>query len=149
VAGGGEPVATSGRDADRPQPVAVPRAAEPQPEAPAIAAPQPSAASIAAPAVPTSQPSQQSVPPPAPPQTRAVPIDTRPPAQASLAIAPAASVPLAPVPAAAADSDEANVKAALQRYRTAFEGLDARLARAVYPAVNEAALARAFAGIES
>jgi len=41
------------------------------------------------------------------------------------------------------------VKQALQRYRTAYEGLDARSARAVWPAVNEAALARAFDGLES
>jgi hypothetical protein len=37
----------------------------------------------------------------------------------------------------------------LQRYRTAYEGLDARSARAVWPAVNETALARAFDGLAS
>jgi hypothetical protein len=45
--------------------------------------------------------------------------------------------------------DEALVKQVLQRYRTAYEGLDARSARAVWPAVNESALARAFDGLES
>ena len=64
-------------------------------------------------------------------------------------MSPAASVPFLPVARALADSDEAQVTAALQRYRVAYEGLDARRARAVYPAVNEAALARAFASIES
>jgi hypothetical protein len=41
------------------------------------------------------------------------------------------------------------VQQALQRYRTAYDGLDARSARDVWPAVNEAALARAFDGLES
>lgn len=37
----------------------------------------------------------------------------------------------------------------LQRYRNAYEGLDAHSARAVWPTVNESALARAFDGLES
>jgi len=41
------------------------------------------------------------------------------------------------------------VKQALQRYRNAYDGLDAQSAQAVYPAVNQAALARAFDGLES
>ena len=41
------------------------------------------------------------------------------------------------------------IKQALQRYRSAYEGLDAQSAHAVWPAVNEAALARAFDGLES
>jgi len=41
------------------------------------------------------------------------------------------------------------VRQALQRYRTAYDGLDAQSAQAVYPAVNQAALARAFDGLES
>jgi hypothetical protein len=41
------------------------------------------------------------------------------------------------------------VKQTLQRYRVAYEGLDARKAQAVWPAVNQAALARAFDGLES
>ena len=45
--------------------------------------------------------------------------------------------------------DEGLVKQALQRYRTAYEGLDAHSARAVYPAVNQTALARAFDGLSS
>jgi tetratricopeptide (TPR) repeat protein len=46
-------------------------------------------------------------------------------------------------------NDELLVKQALQRYRAAYEGLDAGSARAVWPAVNEAALARAFNGLAS
>jgi hypothetical protein len=45
--------------------------------------------------------------------------------------------------------DHALVTRALQRYRKAYEGLDAQSAQAVWPAVNEAALARAFDGLES
>jgi hypothetical protein len=45
--------------------------------------------------------------------------------------------------------DELLVKQALQRYRVAYDGLDARLAQAVWPAVNQAALARAFDGLSS
>ena len=41
------------------------------------------------------------------------------------------------------------VKQVLQRYRTAYDGLDAQSAHAVWPAVNQAALARAFDGLES
>jgi hypothetical protein len=37
----------------------------------------------------------------------------------------------------------------LQRYRTAYDGLDARSAQAVWPAVNQVALARAFDGLLS
>jgi hypothetical protein len=45
--------------------------------------------------------------------------------------------------------DQALVTVALQRYRKAYEGLDAQSAHAVWPAVNQAALARAFDGLES
>ena len=45
--------------------------------------------------------------------------------------------------------DEVLVKQVLQRYRSAYQGLDARSAQAVWPAVNQPALARAFDGLES
>jgi len=56
------------------------------------------------------------------------------------AVSPAAS----PVP-----GDDERVKSVLQRYRSAFERLDAHSAAAVWPAVNENALARAFDGLHS
>jgi len=66
------------------------------------------------------------------------------------ASAPAIVPASAPVPPIPAPSDEGNlVKQTLQRYRSAYEGLDARSAQAVWPAVNEAALARAFDGLAS
>jgi tetratricopeptide (TPR) repeat protein len=51
-------------------------------------------------------------------------------------------------PAIAAD-DPALIRAALQRYRHAYNTLDARLAHATYPGVDEAALTRAFEGLRS
>ncbi|MBA3887587.1 MAG: hypothetical protein H0X67_17925 [Acidobacteria bacterium] len=43
----------------------------------------------------------------------------------------------------------ARVRAVLSRYEAAYTGLDAAAARAVWPAVNERALARAFDGLQS
>jgi hypothetical protein len=45
--------------------------------------------------------------------------------------------------------DSALIRDALQRYRHAYNALDARLAHAVYPGVDETALARAFEGLQS
>jgi len=67
--------------------------------------------------------------------------------QESTVIAPV-SAPIPP-PAAALADDDLLVKQTLQQYRTAYEGLDAQSAHAVWPAVNQAALARAFDGLES
>ena len=96
--------------------------------------------------------------PPAPPATVPVP-SPRAAAQEAALNAPAAPVevvtaaavtppPLPPMVEMTAD-DSLLVKQALQRYRVAYEGLDARSAQAVWPAVNQAALARAFDGLES
>lgn len=52
-------------------------------------------------------------------------------------------------PAADLPDDNVLVKQTLQRYRSAYEGLDAQSAQAVWPAVNQPALARAFDGLES
>jgi hypothetical protein len=49
----------------------------------------------------------------------------------------------------ARSDDEQLVKDVLQRYRSAYEELDARRAQAVWPGVNEPALQRAFQGLES
>jgi hypothetical protein len=69
---------------------------------------------------------------------------------------PAAAPAPSPVPAAAptppsvdAPDDSGLVRRVLQRYRTAYDGLDARSAQAVWPAVNQVALARAFDGLLS
>jgi hypothetical protein len=46
-------------------------------------------------------------------------------------------------------NDEELVRQTLQQYRTAYDGLNARLAQSVYPSVNESALERAFGGLAS
>ena len=54
------------------------------------------------------------------------------------------------VPASVDSPDESQfVRQALQQYRSAYERLDAQSAQSVWPAVNGAALARAFDGLES
>jgi len=103
---------------------------------------------IDTPAAPAVPPPQQLVVAPGPLEER--------PAVAAVA-ASSAPTPPAPSPAAAGPvvpvipviNDERLVEQALQRYRRAYEGLDAQSAQAVYPAVNEAALARAFDGLVS
>lgn len=79
------------------------------------------------------------------------PVDPPPaavPAVAMAVLPPADSIP-PPPPVAAGPDDEQLVQRALQRYRTAYETLDARSAHAVWPAVNQSALERAFQGLES
>jgi hypothetical protein len=68
--------------------------------------------------------------------------------QEAMVVAPV-SAPIPPPVAAALSDDNLLVKQTLQQYRTAYEGLDAQSAHAVWPAVNQAALARAFDGLES
>jgi hypothetical protein len=81
--------------------------------------------------------------PPAAPVVRTVSLEESP------TLVPVATPALPPARAVAADDDNALVKETLQRYRSAYEGLNAQLAQTVWPAVNEAALARAFDGLES
>jgi hypothetical protein len=72
---------------------------------------------------------------------------SRPDLHEAPAAAPVAARTAAPL-ADLAD-DETLVTKVLHRYRTAYEGLDAESAQAVWPAVNQGALARAFNGLES
>jgi len=51
-----------------------------------------------------------------------------------------------PIPAA---DDPALIRDVLQRYRRAYNALDARLAHTVYPGVDEVALTHAFEGLRS
>jgi tetratricopeptide (TPR) repeat protein len=84
-----------------------------------------------------------------------VTVDPPPPARLADALSDTAD-PAAIVPASTTVSprperrdDDELIKQTLQRYRSAYEGLDAQSAHAVWPAVNEVALARAFDGLES
>ena len=88
-----------------------------------------------------------SAPAPATPPTPSIVSAIAPPSAAPPTAFPVSSPA---VPRAIDSADEVGlVKETLQRYRTAYDGLDARSAQAVYPAVNQAALARAFDGLES
>lgn len=66
-----------------------------------------------------------------------------------IAIEPPSARPAEVSPAPTAPSEADQIERALGQYRQAYERLDARGARAVWPGVNERALARAFAGLES
>lgn len=121
-----------------------------QPEVVTASLPVPSAAApsaLASPAPvsiqtpPIQRPSLEAAGPIAPVTSASLPVP--PPVPPPAAASATASV-VVPVP-----DDEVLVKQALQRYRSAYEGLDARSARVVWPAVNVEALARAFDGLES
>jgi hypothetical protein len=101
-------------------------------ESPPPVAEVPRPLSEAAPIAPPVAPAPPAVLPPAPPA----------PAPAPPAASPAP-------PARESVDDTALVNEALRRYRAAYDRLDAQSARAVWPAVNEAALARAFDGLQS
>ena len=97
---------------------------------------------------------------PLPPAARAVP-DVMPPPLPAASIAPQAvrqptPFPLQPPPPPAATAvvatrpqDESRVTNVLNAYARAYRDLDAGAARAVWPTVNERALARAFASLDS
>jgi hypothetical protein len=100
------------------------------PAAPAVAQPP-----VAVAEAPREVPAETFTPAPAPP----------PVSQPDVALASNTRAPAAPVRAA----DEELVRRALQHYRLAYESLDARSARTVWPGVNEEALQRAFDGLVS
>jgi hypothetical protein len=116
-------------------------------------APRPQREATAAPAIRSvSDEPPARVPEPPPPTIIATadgPIEV-PPASVPESVTPQPS-PFSATAAAAASTavDEQSVKQALQRYRSAYDRLDARLARSVWPTVNEAQLARAFDSLQS
>jgi hypothetical protein len=81
-----------------------------------------------------------SPPPPVVPAMRN--IDSSSPVESAYAPPPAPSAP-APV------DERARVRSVLSRYEAAYSGLDASAARAVWPGVNERALAQAFDALRS
>jgi hypothetical protein len=92
-----------------------------------------------------------------PPRVRAVDVArTIPEPPPAAPLPPPAAAPPSPAPAVAstpasvdAPDDSGLVRRVLQRYRRAYDGLDARSAREVWPGVNQVALARAFEGLQS
>lgn len=129
----------------------------PRPQLSAPAAPAPATQPAVTPAAYAETPPAQFpgllTPPPTAPAQPQVPAATPAFAPVSLSSV-AAAVPPPPLPAPVptaptGPTDETLVQQTLQRYRRAYEGLDAQSARAVWPAVNESALARAFDGLQS
>jgi hypothetical protein len=124
------------------------------PEPPRVPPPAPSPAPTPTP-TPVTTTAQQ--PPPVQPAVQPPPpsrgVQMLPPrpmpdvAAASASPTPAPAVVSALLVSSA--DDRALVDQALQRYRRAYNRLDARSAQSVYPAVNENALARAFGNLES
>jgi hypothetical protein len=106
--------------------------ATPAPAAPAVAQPP----VVAAAAPPREVSAEPLTPTPAPPP---------PASQPDVALASNTRAAAVSVRAA----DEELVRRALQHYRLAYESLDARSARTVWPGVNEEALQRAFDGLVS
>jgi len=145
VATADEPVATSGMMPAPPR--AVKTAAIPEVVAPAE---PPAVHTVAAAAImrPAAEPiADLSAPAPAAPQAAPPPIVAPPrPVQDSTVAAP---VTLPMPPKVESVDQSAMVRQTLQRYRSAYDGLDASSAHAVWPAVNQVALARAFEGLES
>ena len=103
-------------------------------------------------APPARPPAEPQAPAPPETETEVVDVPVRPVVHESNIVAPiaAAVAPSVVAPTATRLLDEEMlVRQALQRYRSAYDGLDAQSAQAVWPAVNQAALARAFDGLES
>jgi len=90
-----------------------------------------------------------------PPVTTSGPVPAAAPPPSAVAAEPPAMPPTIPasrevaLPPAPQVDEDALIRRTLQQYRTAYDGLDAQSAQAVWPAVNERALARAFDGLES
>ena len=132
-------------------PAPIPAASPTERRVSELAAPPPAVQAVAT----STPPTQRPVPdggPIAPVGAATVPSPIPPPSAPAASAAPAPVVntaAAAAVPTVPTVDDEALVKQVLQRYRTAYEGLDARSARAVWPAVNEDALSRAFNALQS
>jgi hypothetical protein len=71
------------------------------------------------------------------------------PARLSASVEPAAARAMISAGVVTPPADEERVRTTLQAYRAAYEKLDARSAQAIWPGVDEAALTRAFSGLQS
>lgn len=144
------PVATNLESESRDQDPALTRIPQPvRPESVTINLPTPTPTTLPPPPTPT---------PTVTPPTQLPPIGAGLPSSGaqlserpvgSVASTPSAPSPSPPPRPAPAIDDEQLVEQTLQRYRWAYESLDAVSAHAVWPAVDQAALARAFDGLTS
>jgi hypothetical protein len=101
---------------------------------------------------------ESAVPAAAPPETPPVDVPTRaaarpapiePVATATTGVTPAPREPAAEPAVDPAIENVSRIRSVLSRYEAAYSGLDAAAARAVWPAVDERALARAFNSLQS
>jgi hypothetical protein len=133
------------------------RSREPQPGAPRVdTPPTPAALPASRPVGSTASISNVASAPVAPPPvartiaplaTPAIPV--RQPERVAALPPPAAAPARLPAPEPTLVRDDQLILQTLQQYRTAYEALDVSRAQAVWPAVNHAALSRAFDGLES
>jgi hypothetical protein len=153
--------------AARGAPASAPSVARVQPTRPPMLPPPASQSLRAAPPAmnPAPPPAANAAPPPAanvapPPPAVAAPEPAAAPSTTAVVTSPTPSVVASPTTVVAAPTptvvrgapnvdESVLVSRTLQRYRAAYQDLDARSAQAVWPAVNQAALARAFNGLES
>jgi len=148
--------AASARPERRPEPPAArvtvtARDAAPKPAAApprVVPPPGPTLVARAAPAAPrpTDAPAHVTAPTPTP---LPAPATVSTPAPEALATATAAARPVSAALASAASTDEADIRSALTRFRTAYSQLDAGAARDVWPSVDRRALERAFQSLKS
>jgi hypothetical protein len=143
-----EPRATSPAPSAAPDAVPAPAVSSPPPP-PLTAALEPAAIATVEETIPVA--SQPALP------SSAAPVDFPPPSPAPVASAPPPA-PSSALPAAARETAPAEapavaaaagVRSALMRYESAYSRLDADAARAVWPALDGKALARAFDGLAS
>jgi tetratricopeptide (TPR) repeat protein len=140
------PAATTGSQVALPEPIPT-RVPEPAPQATRVVETAPQAASSTTVATLPKVFDSPAVAPGA--ESSSARLDAPSPPAFSPSDAPA-TADVRPVPRVAEAIDERQlVQRVLQRYRSAYQDLDAESARAVWPAVNASALARAFDGLES
>ena len=135
--------------AGNPQPLRLENSPVSDDAPPAIGPPMPAASPPLERPVTVGSPAAR--PPPESPATVGLPAASPPPERpATVAVSAAPSPPAPPPPTLAPPiDDELLVRQALQRYRWAYEELDADSARAVWPGVDRGALARAFNGLSA
>jgi tetratricopeptide (TPR) repeat protein len=140
-----EPAATVAAPQDAIAPVRADPVPSPPPALRArIETPAPTTQRVsAAPAV-----AERPSPPPVAERASATPVPVERVPDTPPTVSPRVDRPSEAPPVLAGD-DPALIRDALQRYRRAYNALDARLAHAVYPGVDEAALTHAFEGLRS
>jgi hypothetical protein len=148
------PTVVSEQSTDAAAPVEVTSPVVPAARAPSVRVPTSGSEPEPEPeAKPEARPAVEAEPPPmAPPPTP--PAETKPaePIAPLVSTLPESrSAPPAAItnPAPAVVNVEQDVRKVIERYRDAYERLDAKAARAIWPGVDEAALARAFDGLTS